>query len=570
MEDYIPSVDPAMMADLHPLDLFEQLRTATMPQASRPGAPVTIPRVPVPAAVNGAAPSGDGWRGLLQMLAPVIGGLAIGGGSKQTGFLNGYSEGQQIVAEDRRRKTAEAQQRAGVAAQYLQKIAEQADQITDPVQHEHFVATADMTGAKAGLTQPGEIKGQILYDSRNLVRQQLKELTDQLSGFEKGGYNLDDLAQGGAILQLKDGTNVPIGTALDLTRSRPLVNGKPLARPEKVAGTEEERYIAKWAKENGLKVDSLTADQELAARKAFREAGRADVTVKPPAPASVDAQFNDLVELWKAGNPGKEVPAAVRTKLRVQAKKEIGQADDRPPAAGGVGGASGLDPDGIDYAATEYRVTGKMPPLGMGNGAARSAIINTAAKQAKTLGQSAAAAIQRQSAYKGDADALKKMTVMSAAAESFENKALAQADIVNDLSNKVGRSNYPIINDGLLTFKARVVGDADTQLLYNALTTFTTEYAKIMEGSSGSAAGSTDSARAAAARLISAGLSKGTLAQTIDLMKREMRLTIQGYDATKAHITERMGGKVPDVPDTSRGRVYYDANGRPIAAPVKR
>ena len=539
-----PEVDPTAMADLHPLDAIEQMRSAAMRPA--PSRMPAVPSAPV-------APAGDGWRSLIQMLAPVVGALAMKGGPQQTGFLSGYSEGQQIVNEDKRRKAEETQKRSLVAANYLGKIADQADQITDPAQFAHFVDVADMTAAKAGYTKPGEVKGQLAFNTHNLARQQLKELTDQLASFDKGGYNLDELAQSGAVLQLKDGTSVPVSTAMDLARSRPMVGGKPLARPAKQdtnASTDYGRFLSKYAKDLGKPVADLTAKDELGARAQYDQAGQKPAAAPHVASGSVDAQFNDLMDLWKIGNPGKEPPPDVRIRLRVQAKKQIGQADDRPSgfAGGGMGGPGGLDPDGIDYAATEYRVTGKMPPLGMGNGSARTAIINTAARQVKTLGQSAAAAIQKQAAYKADGDALKRMTTMSSAAEAFENKALAQADIVDGLSQKVSRTNYPIINDGLLALKARVVGDANTQLLYNALTTFTSEYAKIMEGSTGSAAGSTDSARAAAARLISAGLSKGTLSQTLDLMRREMRLTITGYDAVKAHITDRMGGKAPDAP----------------------
>jgi hypothetical protein len=176
-------------------------------------------------------------------------------------------------------------------------------------------------------------------------------------------------------------------------------------------------------------------------------------------------------------------------------------------------------------------VTGAMPSLGNGNGQIKAAIINAAAKQTKALSQSPAVAIQKQAARKADGAALTAMTKASAAAESFETKAIAQADIVRGLSNKVSRTQFPIINGALLAGQRDIAGDANTQLLFNALTTFTSEYAKIVEGSTGSAAGSSDAARRAAASLISASLNKGTLAQTLDLMQKEMRLTVQGYGA---------------------------------------
>ena len=207
-----------------------------------------------------------------------------------------------------------------------------------------------------------------------------------------------------------------------------------------------------------------------------------------------------------------------------------------------VGGPGALDPGGVEYAATQYRVTMTMPALGMGNAASRTAIINTAAKQARMLGQTPAVSIQKAAAFKADTAALTQMSKMRASAEAFENKALQQADIVQDLSDKVSRTQYPVINEALLSGKARIVGDTNTQLLFNALTTFTTEYAKIMEGSMGSVAASSDSARAAAAKLVSPGLNKQTLTKTLDLMRREMRLTVQGYDATIEHITQRQIG----------------------------
>lgn len=551
----LTAVDPASAADLHPLEYLQRLAQSQPASVSPQVTPPSLPGKP--------DAGGDGWRGLLHMLAPVIGAVAMGGGPKQTGFLNGYSQGQMAVDEERRRRAFEDTKRSQIASDYMLKIADQAQQITDPVQFQKFADLADAAFVKAGFGKPGEIKDQLAFPANALAKKQLKELSDQIDGFDKGGYNLDDLASSGAVLTLSTGQHVPIQTAIQLTRQRPMdASGKPIAKPAKVAATEEERFITKWATENGLKVDALTTAQELAARKQFREAGRADKVDRTFAPGGVDSQYNDLVELWKTSNPGKEPPPAVRTKLRQQAN----MVNDKPPSgfagAGGPAGNSALDQDGIDYAATEYRVTGKMPALGMGNGAARAAIINGAAKQARTLGQTPAAAIQKQAAFKADAGSLNKITSMSAAAESFENKALAQADIIEQLSAKVPRSQWPLINGAIVGGKINLLGDSNAKQLANAVETFSAEYAKIIEGSTGSAAGSSDSSRKASARLIDTSLNKGTMADVLNLMRREMRLTVQGYDATKAHITERMGGRTPDTPAAGGGASYKLVNGQ--------
>jgi hypothetical protein len=231
------------------------------------------------------------------------------------------------------------------------------------------------------------------------------------------------------------------------------------------------------------------------------------------------------------------------------ARKGYNQADDRPRvnvSVAGAGSDRGLSPDAVEYTATQYRILGPSGIPTRIEAADREHILNAAAEQNKRLGHTPVMAIQKQAAYKADATSLTKMRTMSSAAESFETKAISQADIVTDLSNKVGRSQIPLLNSAILTGKRELLGDPDTQLLFNAITTFSSEYAKIMEGSTGSAAASSDSARKAAAELVKATLNKGTLAKTVELMKKEMRLSIQGYDTTINHITERMGGQAPE------------------------
>jgi hypothetical protein len=154
-------------------------------------------------------------------------------------------------------------------------------------------------------------------------------------------------------------------------------------------------------------------------------------------------------------------------------------------------------------------------------------------------------------ANKADAASLTKMQSMADAASASEAKALAQADLVGQLSSKVNRSQSPLWNDWLLSGKKKVLGDQDTTLLFNALDTFTSEYAKIINGSTGSVAGASDSATKKAEGLISAALNKGTLQATVDQMKWEMGQTIKGYGATIEHINDRLqtgAGGAPAAP----------------------
>lgn len=231
-------------------------------------------------------------------------------------------------------------------------------------------------------------------------------------------------------------------------------------------------------------------------------------------------------------------------------RKLYNQADDRPRVdvnVNGQGGVGTLDAPGLELAATDYRLTHRLPAR---NAQQNGAIISAAAAQAKAIGNSPAVTIQKQAAYAGDAKALSKMQSMSASAEAFENKAIAQTDIIKDLSAKVPRTSFPIINAAIQAGRTNITGDENATKLANAIETFSEEYAKVMNGSTGSVAAASDSSRAAAKRLINTAMSKGTMSSVLDLMKREMALTMQGYGAVIGNITERMSG-TPATPGTA-------------------
>lgn len=233
-----------------------------------------------------------------------------------------------------------------------------------------------------------------------------------------------------------------------------------------------------------------------------------------------------------------------------------------PPASAGAGATGGLDEGGLDLLATQYRIQGTSAIPTRISGDDRVKLINLAAKQAKALGNSPAQVIQKQYALKSDGAALTKITTMASAAEAFETKAIAQAELVRGLSAKVKRTEYPLINAALQSGR-EATGNTDAHLFANGLLTFTTEYAKLMEGSTGSAAGSSDAARKDAARLIGTALNNGTIDKTLDQMKWEMQQTRRGYDVVVDGITRRMGGAPAKPPATpAAGNTYQLVNGQ--------
>lgn len=250
------------------------------------------------------------------------------------------------------------------------------------------------------------------------------------------------------------------------------------------------------------------------------------------------AQWQGGDQQVEAGQYGKDSPRVTGRLAEIQA-----QGDQSARAASIRQPSSELTPDSIDLVATQYRILG---PSGMPSRFgedARTQIVNRAAEQLKAIGRTPAESVQKQFAMKADAASLNRVAVMGQTARAFENKALAQADLVGRLSTQVGRTDWPVLNQAILAGKI-ATGDTPAQLLVNSVLTFSNEYAKIMEGSTGSVQAVTESARKTADRIVHASLNPKQLQATLDQMKWEMAQTIQGYDVVGESIQRNMMGTI--------------------------
>jgi hypothetical protein len=294
--------------------------------------------------------------------------------------------------------------------------------------------------------------------------------------------------------------------------------------------TAQQRLELDRPKPPELKIVPPGAKAIDAAGKVVMENPREPAPEKPPTLGS----FEDYVKRSFGENP---TPEQIR-----QARKDYQQADDRPRVTVTTsGGDVAMSPDAVDTAAHRVMLFGPSSIPTRFNDNDKKTILNREAEINKAIGNTPAVAAMRSAVQKADQGALNKITTLAAAAEAFENKALQQADLVKSLSEKVDRTKLPLVNGVLVSGKA-LLGNTPAHLLANALLTYTSEYAKLIEGSAGSAAGSSDSARLAAATLVSKALSKGTLNATVDQMNKEMAMTRNGYNTTIQDITERMGG----------------------------
>ena len=232
--------------------------------------------------------------------------------------------------------------------------------------------------------------------------------------------------------------------------------------------------------------------------------------------------------------------------------------------------AGGLSQEALDLAAQKYLQTGQMTTLGYGKSAAtqRAAILNRAAELERQNGGNSADLPTQQAAFHASSQALGQLEKQKNMAMAFEGTTVRNLDIVQNMSNKVDRTGSPILNKYALYLKGQVAGDADTQLLKNSVISAANEYAKVISGSTGSAA-ATDASRREAEELLNASFSKGTTTKVIAQMKQEMENRRKGFDDQLGQLRQQMRGnparpkpaKPGETITADKARSYLDMAG---------
>lgn len=260
------------------------------------------------------------WNQLIRLTAPAIVGLATKG--QHGAVLRGFLGEQDRIEQERQRQAQQDAHKRELGAKTSLELLASLQNETDPLRFEQMrgaIAThADALGVDPSMfdSLPGP-------DGH---AQKLKELTDLLGGLR--GYDLDQLAESGAALQMKDGSTIPVSDALRATRQYPIgKDGRPVLPPAKAdanASTDYGRFLSRYAKGLGKKVDDLSPAEELDARKQFN-------TVDDKQ-ASQNAGTFDAYLSQFAKERGRPVDA-LTTAERRKARQEWGQADDPAKSA---------------------------------------------------------------------------------------------------------------------------------------------------------------------------------------------------------------------------------------------
>ena len=220
------------------------------------------------------------WKQLIQAVGPVALGMATKG--QHGAVLRGYMSEQDRIADEQRQQQQESQRRRQVGASMSMELMGRLQQETDPVRFEQLRNTIT-THADAYGIDPQEFASLPLPSGSDA---KLRELTLMLDGLAKGGYDLDQLAETGAVVPMKDGTRIPVSDALKLTRTSPEdASGQMVPAPKKAdaaASTDYGRFLARYAKDKGKRADELSAAEELDARKQFQTIDDRPLTTPDP------------------------------------------------------------------------------------------------------------------------------------------------------------------------------------------------------------------------------------------------------------------------------------------------
>lgn len=208
-----------------------------------------------------------------------------------------------------------------------------------------------------------------------------------------------------------------------------------------------------------------------------------------------------------------------------------------------AGTGATLTPDAVLNAANRYHQSGELPYLSRGaaGDVQRAMIIN---KEAELYPGSNVAV--NKAIYAGLKSSLAKTQAQASLVNSFENTGAANLDIAVANSNKVDRTNRPVINRYLLKLKGDYQGDTDTALFENAVMTAATEYARVISSLTGQTSKDVrDETRA----MLNTAMSKGTFPAVAAQMKQEMNNRRTGYtDQIKELTTALARGNSTDTP----------------------
>ena len=168
--------------------------------------------------------------------------------------------------------------------------------------------------------------------------------------------------------------------------------------------------------------------------------------------------------------------------------------------------------------------TGPAPRFPLGNSDPNRARFNNMIGQVELeLKQNGDSLASRKYALNAEKTSLANITKQKDVIESFENTAERNLDLAQNLSEKVDRTQIPLLNKAIISADAKILGSVEAQQFADACITAKNEYAKVVTTINGGGANVTDAARAEADKMFEACQTKEQMIGVIKTLKQEMQ-----------------------------------------------
>lgn len=142
---------------------------------------------------------------------------------------------------------------------------------------------------------------------------------------------------------------------------------------------------------------------------------------------------------------------------------------------------------------------------------------------------------------KATVPALAALTKQQALVTSFEQTAQKNADLALSLSSKYQRSGSPWANEWINAANKKLTGNSDLAQFSAANDTFLAEYAKIMNSANAQGSGATsDTAMAHARAMLNDAMSKGTYADVIATLRKDMANRMSSMESTRQQYLQNL------------------------------
>ena len=204
--------------------------------------------------------------------------------------------------------------------------------------------------------------------------------------------------------------------------------------------------------------------------------------------------------------------------------------------------AGALTPEAVEFATQQYVRTGQMPSLGMGNPGIRAQILNDAPKVAERLGLDVPGVMASRAGFKADSSSLSNISKQRDIVLAFENTANLNLDLAQQLSDKVSRTDIPLLNKAILSGEYSILGDPDVAKLASAVRTSINEYARVTSSVTGGGVTS-DTARKEVEGMLQSAQTPEQFLGVIQTLKQEMENRREGYDTQISEIKSRITNK---------------------------